>query len=306
MKSKIWKAAIGAVLVLATLLGGAGFYFSGMVITPKVRGYDETYDIEIANKRFTPEYFRSLPREEVFITSPHGYRLHGIFIGVKDSRKTVIIVHGHSFTLMGSIKYVELFRKRGFNCLLVDNRYHGRSGGPNCTFGFYERDDLTAWLDWAIERTGEGSIVGFHGESLGSGICLMHAVTDNRASFYVLDGPIADLTALLSYKLKRDFGLPAFPLIHAASIVSRMRGGMFFGEVNPLRDVRKIASPVLLVHGAADVFIPPDHSQKLYRGLRTKKMIWLCPSAGHSQSVILDRKEYDRKIGEFFSAIGMR
>ncbi|MBN1534697.1 MAG: alpha/beta hydrolase [Spirochaetes bacterium] len=299
-------AGIIVVLTVIALVAGAGYYFSGLLITPRVKGYDETYRIEISNKRFTEEFFRSLPMEEVFIQSPHGFPLHAVFIPERDSRKTVIFVHGHTFTLMGAIKYVELFRRRGFNCLLVDNRYHGKSGGPNSTFGFYERDDLAAWMDWILARTGAGSVIGFHGESLGSAICLMHAINDGRAAFYVLDGATADLEDLLAHKLKMDFGLPAFPLMNAASLVSKLRGAMFFEEVSPIRGIGKIKSPVLLIHGAADTFIPPDHSRRLYRGLRTKKMIWLCPGAEHSRSVLVDRAIYDRKIGEFFTMTGIR
>jgi len=304
--SRTVTAAILSALGVIVLIGGAGYYFSGLLITPRVKGYDETYRIEIRNRRFTEEFFRSLPMEEVLIQSPHEFPLHAVFIPVKDSRKTVIFVHGHTFTLMGSIKYVEFFRRRGFNCLLVDNRYHGKSGGPNSTFGFYERDDLAAWMDWVLARTGEGSVIGFHGESLGSAICLMHAVMDGRAAFYVLDGATADLEDLLGYKLRKDFGLPAFPLLNAASLVSKLRGAMFFKEVSPIRDVEKIKSPVLFIHGAADTFILPDHSRRLYEGLKTKKMIWLCPGAGHSQSVLADRAMYDRTIGEFLGMIGFR
>ncbi len=305
MKRRLITAALVLVSFVVLASAGAGYYFSSLVITPKVKDYDKTLEMELGYGRFTRAFYDSLPKEEVYIDSPHGYTIHGVYIPVGNSRKTAVFIHGHTYTLMGSYKYVSMFRDRGFNCLLVDNRYHGKTGGKNSTFGYYERHDMKACTDWALSRTGEGGIVGYHGESLGSGIGLMYAAMDQRPAFFILDGPIADLEELLSYRLKKDFGLPSFPLINLASLASRLRGGMFVSDVSPIKEIFRVASPVFYIHGEADAYIPPDHSRRLYEKTLSKKRLWLCPGAEHSKSVIVNRKEYDRQIGLFLSDIGV-
>ncbi len=148
-----------------SVLFASGYYFSGMVITPKVWNYEKTYRNELKFKRFTEHYYTSLTKEGCFIDLPYGYKLHAIYIP-KGSNKTIIFIHGHTYTLMGDIKYLEIFRSLGFNALLIDSRFHGKSGGFNTTFGKYEKYDVKACVDWVSRTTGNNSIIGIHGESM--------------------------------------------------------------------------------------------------------------------------------------------
>ncbi len=302
MKKRLIFAIVIVICSIVALFSIAGYYFSSMVITPKVWDYNETYRNEIKFNRFTEQYYTSLPKEEFFIDSPNGYTLHAMYIP-KGSNKTVIFVHGHTYTLMGDIKYLEIFRSLGFNALLFDSRFHGKSGGSNTTFGKYEKYDVKACVDWVNKKHGTKSIIGLHGESMGSAICLLYAAIDNRCSFYIVDGAMADLQELLSYRLKKDFGLPAFPLLHAASVMSGLRGAMFFSEISPISVVNDITAPVLFIHGGDDTDIPVEHARRLYNMYSGTKQIWICPGATHSKSIVVNREEYERQVKDFLKMI---
>ncbi len=294
---------ITTAFLLAIFLLILSYYISGKILHPEVKDYDQTLRIELENKRFTKDYYDSLSREELYIQSPSGYTLHGIYIPGNDSNKTIIFVHGRTYSLMGSYKYVELFRKRGFNVLLVDARYHGKSGGENSTFGYFERYDINAWVDWVSERTGTDTLIGFHGESLGSVIGLMHMPIDNRMAFYILDSPMADLSTTLAHSLKTDFGLPAFPLIPLTSLMSKIRAGMFFEDVSPIQFIGDVKTPVFFIHGANDSYSPVENSHHLFSAHPGPKKLWVCPNAGHTQCVIANRPAYDQQLGEFLESI---
>ncbi|MGB4267692.1 MAG: alpha/beta fold hydrolase [Spirochaetota bacterium] len=303
MKKRIvWLIII--VIVIISVLFAAGYYFSGMVITPKVWNYEETYRNELKFKRFTEHYYTNLPKEEFFIDSPNGYKLHAMYIP-KGSNKTIIFIHGHTYTLMGDVKYLEIFDSLGFNALLFDSRFHGKSGGSNTTFGKYEKYDVKACVDWVSNKTGKNSIIGIHGESMGSAICLLYAAIDERCSFFIVDGAMADLSELLSYRLKKDFDLPAFPLLHSASLVSRLRGAMFFSEISPVKIINNIKAPIFFIHGGDDTDIPVEHAQRLYNTYTGIKRIWICPGATHSKSIVVNRKEYEKQVKEFLQAINV-
>jgi fermentation-respiration switch protein FrsA (DUF1100 family) len=304
--SRLTKIALGVLAALIVTVFGAGWYFSSQVITPVMKDYDETYRIEIKAGKIVEKEFKALPIQEVFIDSPFGYRLHGLYIPVKNSKKTAIIAHGVTYTLMGSIKYVDIFRKRGFNVLVYDHRHHGKSGGENVTFGVYEKHDMKAVVDWALEKCGQDCLVGVHGESMGAGIALEYAAIDDRAAFIIADCSYSDLTELLSFRLKADFGLPSFPMMPVASLVSKMRGGMFFSEVSPLRTIDRLRMPVLFIHGADDTYIPPEMSRMMYERKKGQRMFFLAPNAGHALAFWNNRKEYDARVGEFLKEIGVR
>lgn len=290
-------------LIVATLC--VSYYISGMVLQPVTKDHDETFRLELEHGRLSQDYYNSLPKHDQYIQSPHGYRLHAVFIPKGSSKKTVILVHGRTYTLMGSFKYVEIFRSRGFNTLLVDNRYHGKSGGENSTYGYFERDDVKAWVDWMFENTGKDSLVGFHGESLGSVIGLMHMTVDNRVSFYVLDGAIASLTRTVESRLWDDYGIPAFPLIPLTSLMSMIQGGMSFDDISPIQFIGDIKIPVFFVHGEKDRYSSSGSSKQLFESHPGPKKLWICPEAGHSECVTANREAYDQKVGEFFERIGI-
>ena len=66
-----------------------------------------------------------------------------------DSRKAVIIAHGHTVNRIASLKYAELFYKAGFHVVIYDQRSFGRSSGKNCTLDQNESQDLAKLIDYA-------------------------------------------------------------------------------------------------------------------------------------------------------------
>lgn len=297
-----------ALIAVAALLIGGGGYFSHVVLYPKTWEVQASYDYVVEAGQLNPKQWEAWPKEEVRIQSPHGYSLFGIYLPQPASKKTVIIVHGISFTLYGSVKYVEMFYRRGFNVLLVDLRHHGRSGGPNTTFGLEEKYDLQAWVDWALERSGErggeGCRVGMHGESLGAATVLQHAAIDPRVAFVVADCPYASAFDEFAYRFRADYHLPPFPWIHIANLISKARANFAFEAAAPIATIPEVTTPIFFIHGVDDDYIPPEASRALYvakrRGVRK---IWLAPNAAHAESLIKNPAAYDRRVGEFLDEI---
>lgn len=293
------------IIVLMLLWFAVGYLFSNIAIHPRTLETQETYDIEIKEGVFEEEELKSWNGEEVRIKSPYGYELFGIFFKGKNADKAVIINHGITYTLYGSIKYARMFLKRGYNVLVYDNRNHGRSGGTNTTFGKYEKYDLKACTDWVFERLGSDCKVGIHGESLGAGICLQNAAIDDRLSFVIADCPYSDLSELLTTRLKIEFKLPTAPIVPMASFVTKMRCGMSFRDVSPIKDMDKIKTPIFYIHGLADDYIPNEMSVAMYNKKIGIKKLYLAPEAGHAKSYSVDKVEYERQVNEFLDEINM-
>ncbi len=282
-----------------------GIKFSNKVIYPKTRSHSETYSIETENGKLNKEWFENLPKEEIAIDSPYGYKLYGIFFPVEGLKKTVIICHGITYTLHGSVKYMNMFYKRGYNVLMYDHRNHGRSEGNNTTYGYYEKYDLMAFTDWVLNKCGFDCKVGIHGESLGAAVALQNSAIDPRVTFYVADCPYSDLTAQLSYLLKRDYRLPAFPLLNITGIISRIRAGFSFKQVSPINDLKNVSTPIFFIHGVDDLYILPRMSEDMYKVKNGVKKLYLAPNARHAEAYWNNQEEYDKLVGEFLEQIGM-
>ena len=295
-------------LATAVLLGATAFLLAATVVRPRTFSLEKSHGIEVGKGHLVEALHCSWEHRGVTLPSPRGYDMAADWFPLQGARKALVIVHGFTYTRYGSAKYMPLFRSLGFSILAIDLRFHGASGGGNSTFGWREKDDLRAWLDWTLAELGEGGQVGTHGESMGAAIVLQHAAIDPRVSFVVADCPFAELDRLLAYKLRRDFHLPAFPLLGLSEAAAALlTGGMRFREIRPIDAAAKIEAPVLFVHGDADTFIPPGssvamHAARLAAGLPSS--LYLAPGAGHALSFDLDPAEYGRRVTAFLSGAG--
>lgn len=293
------------VAVIAALLLGASFYLSNLVIHPRTRSPEYTYAWEKEQGHITASGFESWPKEEVRLMSPYGYALYGLYVPVPNSRKIVILAHGITWTLYGSVKYATLFYKRGWNVLLYDHRNHGRSGGHDTSFGVYEKEDLKAWVDWALMRCGAACVVGTHGESLGGATVLQHAAIDPRIAFVVADCPFASAWEQFAYRLRVEYHLPAWPLLPLASLITRLRAGWSFAAASPIATIAKVQTPVLFIHGAEDDYVPPSASVRMFERKPGVKRLYLVPGAAHARALMTDPEAYDRELGAFLAEIGL-
>jgi len=282
---------------------GVSFYFSRVVIKPKTEDYDETLKIELELERFSKKFFNSLEKEDVFIKSPHGNDLHGLWIPCKSSENTVILLHGFTYTLYGSVKYLNIFRKRGYNVLMPDNRFHGQSGGKNITFGYLEKDDVKAWIDWIVDKTDNNYYIGIHGESMGASVAMQHASIDKRASFYITDSMFSDMEDALAFSLKKDYKLPRFPLLKMAGIMSFIQGGVLFPKISPRKLISELEVPIFFIHGEEDAVIPSYMAEILYNVKKGKKKLWIATGSDHSMSLCIHPEEYEKKVYEFLTEI---
>jgi fermentation-respiration switch protein FrsA (DUF1100 family) len=297
---------ISIAVFLLLILAGAGYFLAGLIIHIRTYGDEDIYKYETTAGTLVREDIESLPKEEVVIRSPYGYRLRGLFFKApQDAENAIILVHGVSTSLVSSLKYMWMFRKRGFHVLAYDHCRHGGSGGSTTTFGFYEKHDLNACVDWLFERVGQYCKIGIFGESMGASTALQHAAIDSRAAFYIADCPFSDLTAELMFRLRKFWWLPPFPLLHITRLFAWLRSGFQIHSVSPIRDMAAIETPILFIHGKEDKNIPMEMTLELYRSKQGPKQLYLVPGADHAQSLRSNPYIYDRIVGEFLEGLGL-
>ncbi len=294
-------------LILLIFLLAVAAVLTQRVIRPRRFAYLKTYQIEVERGYLNEAEYWSWEKQEVVIPSPFGYPLSATYFPLPNARRTVILVHGITYTRLGCIKYLPIFRRLGFNALLYDQRAHGLSGGCFCTFGYYERHDLRAALDWVLAQLPPGGWVGTMGESLGAAVCVEHAAMDGRAAFVIADCPYADLNDLLRLRLRRDAGLPSFPFLPLASLIARLQAGFWFGQVSPLRAAARLRMPALFIHGQQDDYVPPDHSRRLYAASKQSglRRLYLAPNAAHAESYGSNPAAYAEAVEQFLRAAGL-
>lgn len=292
------------IFVIFSILIGISIYFTYIIIHPKTIDHSCGYAREVKLGRIDPDVYSGLKKEEVIIKSPYGYSLFGLFFN-NNSRITIIICHGISLNLFSSIKYLPLYVNRGYNILVYDHRNHGNSGGKTTTYGYYEKYDLKACVDWVINHCGTDSTIGVHGESMGAAIAMQYAALERVVSFYVIDCPFSDLTSQFVIRAKDDYGLPSFPLINLCGIIHKLLTGVSFNQVSPIQVIATIETPMLFIHGSEDRYVPTKMSIDLYNRKNGIKRIYIAPNSGHVESYTNNPEEYNEALKEFLHTSGI-
>jgi uncharacterized protein len=281
------------------------YYLSKRITHPRIRKYEETYQWEIRNGRITEEKFNKLKKEEVFIESPYGYKIHGLFFHKSNSKKAVIICHGITWSLYGSIKYVQMFFNKGFSVFVYDHRNHGLSGGKDTSFGYFEKYDLKKCTDWVMERLGDDVVIGLFGESMGAGTVLQNVAIDSRIKFCISDCGYSDIVTLFKYHLAKDYKIKRLPLVEITSIITRMKNGWGFKDVSPIQSISEVDTPILFTHGGSDDFVPTWMSEEMHRAKKGTKDIYIAANAAHVETYNKNMQEYENRISKFLTEIGI-
>jgi alpha-beta hydrolase superfamily lysophospholipase len=276
-------------------------YCAHLVAYPHLFGMEETYEIE-KGKNFLFDY-PTYAKENWVISSYDGYPLHGTYVPhPTPSKKYVIITHGNTYTRYGSLKYLDIFRKEGFNVFIYDDRGHGENPKAVCTMGEKESKDLLAIIQYFYQRFGMDITLGLHGESMGAAISLMALAYHPKLAFVVADCPYADLPDVLKHQLKIHYHLPGF-LVPLSGKVCRLFYGYDFCQVKPIEALKDNAVPLCFMHGEEDSFIDFSHSLRLAKATKGYQEVHLFSGAEHAKSFELHPEDYRLIVHQFLEKI---
>lgn len=285
------------------LAAGLGVYMSQRIIYMMKKDEKLIYDREVNAKRIDPASYEELPKQEVWINSPFGYLVKAIIVRpYPDRKKYMIFSHGVTENKTNSIKYMNLFLKRGFNAIIYDHRRHGESEGKTTSYGYYEKYDLKAVVDYLLSIEGKDVYFGIHGESMGAATTLLYAGSlEDRADFYIVDCPFSDFREQLAYRFSQEMKLPGKWFLPLADFFVRIRGGFSLKTISPIKVIKNIHKPVLFIHSTKDDYILPEMTKTLYDSKKEEKMLFMATNGGHAQSFNENQEEYEQAIDEFFS-----
>lgn len=245
--------------------------------------------------------------QRVRVPSKDGTVLRGTFIEtVKGGRKAVVLLHGLYQNRSMCVPYIDMYEEMGYNVLLVDLRGHGESGGNQTDWGIHDVDDMNAWVDF-LRSKNPSMEIGFHGISLGAAMALIYSGSSEgkNMKFYVSDSSYGNLLALGRDKIMTYTGDNR--LVLGMDVLNPfMQAAMFFhtgkilSDVDPACQVKHMTSPVLFLHGGADMLVPPSAAEELLAdSSSTKKELYIFDGAAHTMEMATNGPAYKRTVQKF-------
>jgi len=192
-------------------------------------------------------------------------------------RGTVVYLHGVADNRGSAAGAITRFTADGYDVIAYDSRAHGESEGQICTYGFFEKDDLRHVLDGVTHHP-----IVLMGTSLGAAVAVQEAAVDPRVDGVIAAEVFSDLRAVATERAPR---MLSAGMIAKAFVRAEERGHFRVDEVSPVRAAAHIRVPVFLIHGAADLDTPPDHSRRVFAALKEPKRLMLVEGAHHNESL---------------------
>lgn len=238
--------------------------------------------------------------ENAEITSFDGLKLRAKYrLRSEQSHQWIISVHGYKDSHKFMLPYGKAFYEKGYNVLLPDDRGHGESEGRYIGMGWLDKEDIARWVQWIVNRDSRAKII-LHGVSMGGATVMMTAGKNlPHVAGYIEDCGYTSVWDIFACVMKRDYHLPAFPILHCSRVICRKKTGYDFVEASCIAQLKKCNKPMLFIHGEKDGFVPVEMGYQVYEAFPGEKDIYIAKDAGHAQAMDCNPETYFNKIFEF-------
>ncbi|MBU0278965.1 MULTISPECIES: alpha/beta hydrolase [unclassified Gemella] len=312
---KKYKKIILSFLVVFILGAGwfTGDYFYNFALNPKVNkdkvSNQDDDGVVDPRKEINMKWFDE-NKQEHSMNSVTGVKLKGYTFVHKDSkeeaqaRKWVVVTHGFFIEAKKAANYIRGFYDRGYNVFAPDLIGHGKSEGKAYSMGGYDSTDLVSWVKKVSTENNNPQIVLF-GISMGAATTmnsLNKGLPDNVKGF-IEDSGYVNLKEEFVYQLDKMFGLPSFPVIPLANMVTKIKAGYNFGDVDASEALKTTKLPALILHGDADGYVPLANAQKAYELLTSNKEIHIFKDSKHCKAERKYNEEYWSYIEKFLNKV---
>ena len=284
---------LGSGIGLLGVLCAVALYVVELIVRPKKKEVRDLYT-------FTP-FELGMPAEAVMFPPLHGdHRVSGWYIPHPQATSTILVCPGYRTGMSDMMGISAHLWRAGHNVLTFEYYGHGAEVGKPVTLGYCEINDFLGAVAYAKQRDPQAR-PGVIAYSMGAAVAIMSCARNDDVEALVLDSPFATHRSAFDYNFRHVFHLPPAPFAWLVDVLLWLRAGYHFHQVEPLRDIGRIAPrPILIIHSTKDSTIDPHDASLLYAAAGEPKELWLVPGPDHCGAYFADRSAYTQKVSDFF------
>lgn len=268
--------------------------------------------IYIANKLSSPKrvLLQSNPKKEIGLDyediefKVEEQKLKGWYIDSKQNKFTIVFAHGYNSNRenysSNGYEFIKYINSIGGNYLSFDFRGQGESDGKKVTVGYNEKKDIESAINFAKKKSKAPIIL--YGVSMGAATSILAAENNKEIVGVIADSPFCSLKQYLSRNFSVWTNMPKFfsekILLNLLPYIMKIS----YDEIMPIKSIKNIKVPVLLIHSKGDRVIPYSESEKLYKANRKNKL-FLFENKGHIKSFKEEPENYKKNIGAFLNCL---
>ena len=228
-----------------------------------------------------------LREQRAEFASADGTRLVGweiLAAGDSGVGRWLLMLHGNagSISSSGRPDHYRQLRDLGLNLLTFDYRGYGESEGKPSEAGLYQ--DATAAYEYLRGKGVAANRIVLYGHSLGSAVAIDLA-TRVPVSGLIVEGAFTSVA---------DRGQEVYPFL-PVRLLARSR----FASIEK---IQRVTCPLLVIHGEADITIPPSQGRRLFQAAREPKSFLLVAGA-HDDAFRVGASAYEAGIRKFLASL---
>lgn len=250
----------------------------------------------------TPAHL-GLQCERFTVAADDSIQLEAWFLPARSSPVygTILMLHGIGGVKEHLLGGAAQLTQQGFHVLLYDSRAHGHSNGRYCTYGYYEKYDVSKVLDEAMRRFGSINPFAISGNSFGGAVALQAMAIEPRFVCGVVESTFAVLDEIVFDYQRQMLHIP-FHFVAREALAQACRIARFEARaVQPVQSAARVSCPVLMIHGDADERINIRNGRRIFAALASPQKQWLAiHHAGHENLARIGGLNYDTTRLNFF------
>lgn len=223
------------------------------------------------------------------------------YIPIDSSKGTVAIFHGYRGCKSSMLDQATIFRKLGYNILMVDFMGSGGSEGNQITIGFKEATQVKTCYDY-LDSIGEKKIF-LYGTSLGA-VAILKCFKDYKIKprGIIIECPFGSMyqTTCARFKIMK---VPPFPMAGLLVFWGGVQNGFWAFGHRPIEYAKSVNCPTLLLYGEQDQKVSRKEIDDIFANLGGQKALKTYRLAGHENYLEKCEVKWTTDITDFIRSI---
>ncbi len=268
----------------------------GRGISRKLRKMAKRYKIDYG-------WWDKFPNEILSVESEDKLTLYARFLKApNEDKKVAIVVHGFFADYKDMQTYCKYFYSRGYNVVALDNRAHGMSQGDVVGMGWLDRLDVLKWIELVIKKFGKDCQIVLFGLSMGGAtVCMTCGESlPPNVKCAIADSSYDSVYNEFYYVMKKELKLPAWSLINMFETYYKLNVGASIKEQSCVEQVKKTKTPILLIHGTGDNFVPFEMHKTVFDAIpENLREEYVVENAWHCEAQAKNVRAYNLKLDKW-------
>lgn len=226
-----------------------------------------------------------------------------VYLCGNDSPGTVILSHGLGGDRVTNYPVAEIFLKNNWNVISYDQRGSGDSPDNKISFGYFEKQDVKALVDYAKDVMKSSRIV-VHGQSMGAATAALYASSEHaiqNVDAVILDSCFDSMESMFLgvWRQMDTEGIPESYILACGDWYLKQHYGFGFADTDIAEKLKEVKTPVLMLHMNKDEIISTQKANEMFENIIAQKKQICYFDSVHIDGVIDDPEQYEENIFSF-------